>query len=279
MSKIVVPSDIRGKELFAFLIANKDGLVTQKKAFVKECDPIGCGSEIFTIMKGSANKNDMGIIPMDATSLNVKVVANTSMWMDSQSDVLLRDSAAKSIKERKPMIKMLKDHGRTLDSEIADVNDIYYQDIPLVDLGLQKSGTAQALIFDADVQKAYDEKTFNKYKQGKVNQHSIGLQYVRLELAINDSDYEKEQDFWNKYIDQVINKDQAEEQGYFWVVPEYKLIENSAVLFGANSLTPTLSTGAKNTHDAPPDGTHYEPLKESYFGFDVDRAFKQTKFF
>lgn len=275
MSKIVVP-DIQGRELFEFLIANKAGLVAQKKAFIKECDPIGCGTEIYSILKHSANKNDMGIIPMDTTSLNVKVVANTSMWMDSQSDVLLRDSASKSIKERKPMIKMLKDHGRTLDSEIADVNDIYYQDIPLTELGLQKTGTAQALIFDADVQKSYDEKTFNKYKQGKVNQHSIGLQYIRLELAINDSDYEKEQDFWNKYIDQVINKEEAQSQGYFWVVPEYKLIENSAVLFGANSLTPTLSTGAKNTQLQPPVSTVEEPLE---YASEIKSHLKTVKFF
>lgn len=279
MSKIVVPSDIHGKELFAFLVANKEAIINERKQFIKICDPMGWSAHAYLPNeKGIAVKNDISAIPPSATSINVKVVANTSLWMDSQSDVLLRDSASKSIKDRLPkgLIKMLKDHGRTLDSEIADINDIYYQDMALTDLGINKSGTAQVLVFDANVQQAYDAKTFNKYKSGKVNQHSIGLQYVKLELAINDSDYEKEQDFWNKYIGQVINADEATAQGYFWVVPEYKLIENSAVLFGANSITPTLSTSeAKSTLSQPPVSTVDEPLTAAEIG----KHLKTYKFF
>ncbi len=45
---------------------------------------------------------------------------------------------------------------------------------------------------------------------------------------------------YQKHIDQVINKEFVENRGYFWFVSEIKLYENSAVLFGANELTPTL---------------------------------------
>ena len=123
--------------------------------------------------------------------------------------------------------------------------------------------------------KEYDQRIFRDYKNGKINQHSIGLYYVKIFLCVNDEDYKQEFAAWNKYIDMVINRDQVEEDGYFWAVTEIKLIECSAVLAGANSLTPTLevksSTGAE-----PPNGTQQQPHDDD---FDLDAAIKQTKFF
>jgi len=108
--------------------------------------------------------------------------------------------------------------------------------------------------------KDYNEKVFNQYKMGRVNQHSIGLQYLQLELAINDEESEKEFDFWNKYYDQIINKEEADKKGFFWVVQEIRLIENSAVLFGSNEATPTLDNNIKSLES--PSGTQEtEPAK------------------
>ena len=57
--------------------------------------------------------------------------------------------------------------------------------------------------------------------------------------VMNDEDYEKEKNFYDKYISQVINQKDAEELGYFWVVTEAKVIEGSAVPMGSNPITPT----------------------------------------
>jgi hypothetical protein len=124
----------------------------------------------------------------------------------------------------------------------------------LTDLGLNQSGSTQVLIFETDVMASYNEKIFNQYKLKKINQHSIGLQYVKISLCINDKDSEKEYDFWNKYYPQVINKEVVDQRGYFWVVTEIKLLENSCVLFGSNELTPTLDVKA-STESQPPSGT------------------------
>ena len=51
----------------------------------------------------------------------------------------------------------------------------------------------------------------------------------------------KEKAIWDKYINQVINRDASEEQGYFWAVTEAKVIEGSAVVMGSNYATPTIS--------------------------------------
>ena len=115
----------------------------------------------------------------------------------------------------------------------------------LRELGLDMDGTTESIIYVGDVKKEYNAKIFDKYKKGRIKQHSIGLHYVKLDLAINDEDWGKEKDFWDKYYPQVINKEVTDERGYFWVVGEYKLIENSAVLFGSNVLTPTLDNNLK----------------------------------
>jgi hypothetical protein len=144
-------------------------------------------------------------------------------------------------------------------AEVGDVVNIYSQDISLSELGLNQKGTTQVLIFETDIIKEYNPVVFKKYRAGKIKQHSIGLMYIRIALAINDEENEKEYDFWNKYYDQVINKDIVDERGYFWVVSEIKLLENSAVLFGANELTPTLDVKS-DTLFLPLKGTEEEPL-------------------
>lgn len=279
MDRIIIDENLKGEHLVKFLHANKSALITQKKSAEKWCDAITFNPISFEEKTKLAFKSDAPDAGSAAESgvLRVKVVANTSMYMDSASDVLLRDSASKSMKERKGLIPHLKNHGRTLDDEVGKVRKIYYEEISLKDLGWNKSGTAQALVFETDILKAYDESTFTKYLNGRINQHSIGLKYVQLDLAIYDEDDNKEMEFWNKYIDDIINKDDAISQGYFWVVPEYKLIENSAVLFGANILTPTLSTSGKSNHNQPGDEpTDDDPLKSD---IDVLAEIRKLNFF
>jgi hypothetical protein len=274
MKKILIPEGLRGKELFAFLIENKDALKAQKKSFIKETDVVICGPELLVIDKDGTLKA-AGEGEADPTKVHVKVVGNACWWMDSQRDVLIKDSAKRSIAARKGMIPHLADHNQKLAGQVGDVTDVYLEDVSLRKLGLDKSGATQCVVMESDVQKSYDERVFNLYKRNRVNQHSIGLQYVTLDLAINDEEHEKEIDFWNKYIDKVINKEEAEELGYFWVVSEYKLLEVSGVLFGANELTPTLESG--KSHVVQP--VLETPVATPESEFDLSAAIKTTKFF
>lgn len=157
---------------------------------------------------------------------------------------------------------------------MGDVVDIYSQTISLTELGLSKSGTTEVLVFETDIRKDYNEKVYYKYLKGKVKQHSIGLQYIKLGLAINDDEDTAHYELWNKYIDQVINREMVEQHGYFWVVHEIKLLENSAVLFGSNELTPTLGVKS-DTLDEPVETTQTEPLKSE---FNIREAIEKTTF-
>ena len=66
-----------------------------------------------------------------------------------------------------------------------------------------------------------------KYKQNKVKNHSVGMRYVKLDLAMNSESKwdEEEKKVWDKYYPIVANKEVADERGYFWVVTEAKIIE------------------------------------------------------
>lgn len=271
MAKTEIPDGLKGKELTKFLIENKSALIAQKKSMIKTTDCVIARADVFN--KSSTTTKAMGEIPADATSVLVKVVANACNWMDSQRDVLLTNSAKRTILERKGLIPHLHDHVHQIDAQVGDVEDIYLADISLRDLGVNKSGTTQCIVFETNIQKSYNEKVFNLYKAGKVNQHSIGLQYVKMDIAINDPDSEKEFDFWNKHYPDVINKDEVDECGFFFLIQEIKLLENSAVLFGSNSLTPTLDT-SKGQFFAPVDKTlQLDPA------FDISKAIDSIRFF
>ena len=72
------------------------------------------------------------------------------------------------------------------------------------------------------------------------------MRYVKLELAINsESKWDAEEKaVWDKYYPEIVNKEQADERGYFWAVTEAKIVEGSAVVKGSNYATPTISVEA-----------------------------------
>jgi len=243
--RVHIPEFETKKELFKYLIDNKKALVDKKKSLPIYADCVSFKtSNVGPSKDGNATKGNAAVTE-DVDILRVKVVANTANWIDSHMDMLLPDSAAKSISERKGIIPHLHDHQHRIDAKVGEVKDILLSDLSFAELGIKGSGTTQAIVFITDIMKSYNEKVFNQYKMGNINQHSIGLQYMKLDLAINDEESEKEFDFWNKHLDQVINKEVAEKRGFFWVVQEIKLIENSAVLFGSNEITPTLDNNIK----------------------------------
>lgn len=272
-----------GKELLDFLFENKHALINQKKSILKHADPVTVPVDFFIPKGETVVKATSSEINPDATSVRVKVVANTANYCDSHMDVLMPDCWSKSIKERKGMIPHLHDHKHSVEAEVGEVKNIYTQDVSLSELGLRKQGTTQCLVFETDIQKSYNEKVFNRYKAGRMNQHSIGLQYVKIELGINDTDYLKEKETWDKYIGQVINRKYVEERGFFWAVTEIKLLENSCVLFGANELTPTLNVSGKNiSDDEPEQSTHTEPSADTQpkaEPFDFNNYLKTVKIF
>lgn len=232
------------EEMFKALRENKNTLIAQKKMITKEADAFVFIPEVKT-EKGENFKAD-AIDTTTIKELQLKLVINTTNVIDSHSDVHLKGIWKKTLKEKKGFY-LLQEHQMKFNHIITDNVKASVQLMNWSELDQNYKGQTEALIFDATIDKR-NEYMFKQYAKGYVKNHSVGMRYVKIELAINsDSKWDvEEKEVWDKYIDEIVNKELAEQKGYFWAVSEAKIIEGSAVPIGSNTITPTLSTESKN---------------------------------
>jgi hypothetical protein len=226
------------EELFRELVANKKQLISLKKSVTKEADAVSYGY-VENISKNNVNK---AIASADLPdTLDVKVVINTTNFLDSHGDVHVNGIWNKSISDNKTFLH-LQEHERDFDKVISDNAKGYVQSMTWKQLGLPYEGKTEALIFESTIDRLRNGFMLKQYANGWVKNHSVGMRYVNLELAINtEAEYDKEyKDLWDEYYPVIANKEVADERGYFWVVKEAKIVEGSAVVMGSNSATPTL---------------------------------------
>ena len=213
------------------VVKNKAEIISLKKAEVKTVK-----GGLTSVSKTSAIK---GVFKDSELSLQRTIVGNTYLWMDSHDDVHAKNIFSKSIQETKNVFH-LHDHEFKITAKVGEPLKVYEQNISWKDLGVEKEGSTQALLMDTEIIKDYNSQVFTEYKNNKINQHSVGMVYVKIDLAVNDPEYEDEYKVWSDNIDSIGNQEKAEKKEYFWLVREAKLIEISAVLMGSNELTPTL---------------------------------------
>lgn len=248
-----IPKFKTKKELFDFLIENKEILTAQKKAVTKFSDgyafnPVIPGGIDVDVSKAN---NPIENVPNE---LAVKAVINTTNVIDSHDDVHIPGLWDKSIRENKNIMH-LQEHQMKFDSIISDGKDLKVsaEAKSWKELGFGFKENTEALIFDSQIKQSRNKYMHKQYADGNVKNHSVGMRYVKLSLAINDEDAGSNFDTWEKYIDQVANKEVAEAQGYFWAVTEAKIIEGSAVPIGSNQFTPTLENNKEPVKATPPE--------------------------
>jgi len=253
-----IPDFASKKELFDFLVKNQDRIIADKKASIKYADAVNFGC--FSTKEGEADKANKPVTE-DVDEIKVRPVINTTNLMDSHSDVHIPGLWSKSLKENKDIYHD-QEHRGEFASTISDYEDLkaYTQTFTWKELGQKWEGETQALLFESTVKQERNEFMFKQYKQARVKQHSVGMRYVKVAMAVNDKDYKEEFKTWNKYIDEIANKEDAERQGYFFAVTEAKVIEGSAVKRGSNWVTPTLDNNMKLE---PPEGTQ-EPEQSTH---------------
>lgn len=239
------------KEKFNYLLKNKHDILEMKKGVVKYSQPFELNNFAQKTIKAlnTNYKDDVesGVIKRD-------IVGNTYNWMDSHYDVHVGNTFKKSIEERGVgKIWHLHDHVHQVMAKIGEPESIQEKEMDWMDLGVNKQGKTTVLMMTSNIMKDYNAKMFNQYLTGKIDQHSVGMIYVKIDMAINDPEYKEEYATWQKYINDIGNKDKAEKEGFFFAVKEAKLIETSAVLEGSNELTPTIQNepSTKDTHTPP----------------------------
>jgi hypothetical protein len=235
---IQIPDFADKAKLFDWLIENKSMLIAQKKSMIKHADAVNSQSIFITEKGDSVIKSES--IPDSATKIKVRSVINTTKIFDSHGDVHIDQLWNKSLKESKDNF-LVKQHDFSFDGIISDNVHAFVKQMTWNELGFNYSGYTQALIYDSVISKDESPDMFERYRKGKVKQHSVGMRYVKMDMAINDDRYEKEFEIWTKYYDLIVNKNDVDEIGYFWAVTEAKNIEGSAVVRGSNFATPTHS--------------------------------------
>ena len=244
------------KEEIDYLVKHNKEIIEFKKAVVKHTTPTTTEAEISSTLKALSTSKEHDTDNV----IKRTVIGNTYNWLDSHGDVHLEGTFGKSISERQNKIWHLHDHEQKITAKVGVPSKIYEETVAWSDLGIKKAGTTTALMMDSDIRKDYNNLIFQEYKDGNIDQHSVGMYYVKIDFAVNDKDHKAEFKVWNDNIENIGNREKAEELGYFYAVKEAKLVEISAVLQGSNELTPTIE--AKDIE--PEQSTQAnEPLKDT----------------
>jgi hypothetical protein len=172
------------------------------------------------------------------------LVCNAAWFMDDQGNVMTDTCYDNTILAKGSSIPHIKDHEWEIDAQVGDVQAVYTKSLPLRTLGLNQEGETTCLLMDSLIKEVYNPTVFALYSDNKVTQHSIGLRYKQVKLAIDSQDEANAAEYanWLEYYPKILNKEVADARGFFLLVTELELIENSCVLFGANLLTPTLNS-------------------------------------
>lgn len=181
------------------------------------------------------------LLDTDSMSKTADIVLNTYLYVDHEQDVLLPGCASKSIQEngpqsnsKKPKIKFCKDHVMTVDSPGR------FLLIKEERINNEEKLWARPEFYDDEIGMGL----YERYLKGGIDQHSIGFRYMKIMMATREKgegfEYDSQEN-WNKWIGKLINPEKAEEKGFFFIVPEIKLFEGSAVSWACNEKTEVLS--------------------------------------
>lgn len=238
------PEFVHKKDLFDWLVKNKQSIFTQKKDVIKHADSVSFIS-LPSIGVGIAKEetSDDGV-------LTANVIMNTTKIIDSHMDMHLDGLWNRSLKANRYIIHN-QEHGHGFKDIIAEGEDVkaFAKTYTWNELGFDYEGKTQALEFESKIKPDVNPYMYKKYKENKVRNHSVEMQYVKLTMAINDPDYKEEFSEWEKWVDHVANKEILDSIDYFFPIYEAKMLGGAAVPRGSNHATPTLSI-----KDSP-DGT------------------------
>lgn len=172
---------------------------------------------------------------VDLSKRMVTGLYNTYYYFDSDCDVLVDESSKKSITERGPNTNVV---GKIKHALFHDLTKLPGKIIVLEEREVEINGRkVRGIYFETKMLNTPEgNDTLLKYQEGVYDNHSIGFKYLIIEYL------EKAAAEWSRYIDKLLNPEDADKAGFMFLVKEIYLYEGSTVAFGANSLTPYLGT-------------------------------------
>jgi hypothetical protein len=215
------------------IIKNKEELIAIKNMAIKHSDTV-CTLPIKDVSETIK-------LAMDEDTINKRVIANTYYWLDSHGDVHVKGCFTKSIKENANKIFHFDNHKHSFSAKVGNVKSVKEVSLKWSDLGITKDGSTICVIGETELIEDFNKQVYQAYKNNEITQHSVGMIYVKIDLAVNNPTETEYYKNWNDVYPLLGNPEKADQNGYFWVIREAKLKEYSCVLWdGSNSMTPTI---------------------------------------
>lgn len=235
------------------ILQDRNKVTSLKMMRTKNADPSLKLSTQFVKEINKAAKKSTKMPNMMVDTATVEAVANTYYWLDSHGDVHVKGCFTRSINNSIKNIYPIDNHTHTWSGVIGETKTIIEAKTKWRDLGVDKDGSTICVVPNFVIDEDYNKQAFDAYCNNLVYNHSVGMIYINIELAYktDSKDYQKENKLFEEIYPLLGNPEQADKDGYFWVVREARLKEYSSLLWdGSNSITPTNSV----TVDSP-DGT------------------------
>lgn len=254
-------------ELFKAVADSSKDIINLKRAAVQKSADKGQLSTFNLFKITEETKSLLGL-----KDEHIYPVINTTKYLDSHGDVHLNGIWNKSVQEQKGQLFYVADHDLSTKSVIAWPSDVnaFVKEVPWSFVGKSFEGNTQALIYEIPKEALKLQAAKDIIEEKRPVQNSVRMQYVRIKLAMNseEKDHVEFKSNYDNHIDEIANKDEAIERGYYWIVEEAKIAkEGSMVLFGSNDATPIqYSEAAKSTSgNEPPKGTQETKEKKLTF--------------
>jgi hypothetical protein len=225
--------------MFAELLANKELIIKEKTSNILK-----------SIDKGIAiTSNQEAILKAIETNKELNIdkdfyyfVVNSSNILDSHGDMHVKGNWDKTVKEQQKKTYLVFDHQLKRSEIIAMKEDIEMLtlEIPFSLIGKNYDSNTYALVYKVHKDKIRNKEAKELLESGYSFEASVRMQYVKIDLAMDSNLKEnaKEKENYDKYFDQIANKEDFEEITHFWVIKEAKNVqESSLVMFGSNPAT------------------------------------------
>jgi protein required for attachment to host cells len=246
------------EEMFEALSKKLPEIIEAKKSILKHADGYGVQvtvdgvtdevlKSLNNITIKSFNQTDKSIDytkEENLPNLVVTVISNTTNYFDSHRDVHLDNIWNKTVSDNKKGFDHLQEHKNGFANIIAEDCKTKILKTTFKELGFDFEGKTQALQHVSIIDPIRNLFMYNQYANGWVKNHSVGMRYVGEIFYCANSEVEWMKEYkenWDKYYPVIANKADVDEVGYFWAVPQARLMEFSAIPKGSNPITPTQS--------------------------------------
>lgn len=249
------------EELFKALKENKEELIYLKKSRIQKSYEKNVGVRVKFIDPNKLTEHNKELTLDDDFYY---IAVNTTKVLDSHNDLHLDGIWNKTVKEQQGRNYLVLDHDLSIKSTVVRKEDIemFLADVPFSMIGKTYKGSTQALIYKFRKEKIIHPIAKEWLLSGNDIEASVRMQYVKLDLALNsdDEDDKEEKRIYDKYINEIANKeDFKEEILFFWAVSEAKNVrESSLVLAGSNSATGVVSDNKNKTQSSKTTGGNKE---------------------